>query len=90
MADDLILQKLSHRFKLLGPLPLAGKLGLKRTALDRLLAPLMREDMVQRDEESGYRSVRSVLLDLGEFVHPARAGDSPEYPRPDCCWPHSA
>lgn len=110
MADDLILQKLSNRFRLLGSLPhlrichclaletesglsveeLADKLGLKKTAVDRLLIPLVREDLVHSDGAGRYRAARPVLRDLSDFVNPSRSGGAPEYPRPACCWPHSA
>jgi len=107
MADDLILQKLSARFKLLGSLPhlrichclalecltareLAGRLGIKLAALERLLAPLVAEDLVFSERDGRYGATRAVLRDLGDFLNPARASGQLEYPRPDCCWPHSA
>jgi hypothetical protein len=105
--DDLMLQKLSARFKLLGSLPhlrvcrcvalesltaaeMVGKLGLRRAYLDRLLASLVREDLVRVEADGRYRASRSVLRDLGDFVNPARSVNAKEYPRPACCWPHSA
>lgn len=69
---------------------LAEKLGLKRSALERLLAPLLCEDLVHQDEQGRYRAARAVLRDLSDFVHPSPSGGASEYPRPDCCWPHSA
>ncbi|MBN9417921.1 MAG: hypothetical protein J0I12_20910 [Candidatus Eremiobacteraeota bacterium] len=70
---------------------LVAKVGLRRAYLDRLLFSLVREDLVQLGTDGRYRASRSVLRDLGDFVNPARgnAGLS-EYPRPSCCWPHSA
>lgn len=69
---------------------LVAKLGLRRAFLDRLLATLVREELVHLGVDGRYRASRSVLRDLGDFVNPARSGGALEYPRPSCCWPHSA
>ena len=70
---------------------LVVKLGLRRAYLDRLLFSLNREELVHLGVDGRYRASRSVLRDLGDFVNPARGGAGmPEYPHPNCCWPHSA
>jgi len=101
MSVDLILQKFSARFKLLGSTPhlrichqlavegalSADQLGAKA---QRLLAALLQEELVQLGADGRYRANLSVLRDLSEFVNPPQRVSSVEYPRPECCWPHSA
>lgn len=101
MSEELILQKLSARFKLLGSTPhlrICHRLAVEGPLSARQLGPraqraldaLLREDLVLVDGDGCYRANLSVLRDLSEFVQPTRRETFLEYPRPQCCWPHSA
>ncbi len=95
------MQKFSARFKLLGSIPhlllchrlaVEGPLSAKQLGAQarRLLAPLLQEDLVKIGTDGRYRANSSVIRDLSEFVNPPQRRPSLEYPRPECCWPHSA
>ena len=101
MSEHLILQKFSARFKLLASPPhlrichqlaVEGPLSAEQlgTKAQRLLAALLREELVQLGVDGRYRTNLSVLRDLNEFVNPPQRAPSLEYPRPQCCWPNSA
>lgn len=101
MSVDLILQKFSARFKLLASPAhlrifhqLAVQDGLPASQLDRksrrLLKQLEGEELVFLGQDQCYRLNRAVLRDLSDFVLPPAGRAAVEYPRPTCCWPHSA